>query len=598
MPHDLPLLSTIAAAFAAAWVFGLITQRLGLSPIVGYLLAGVAIGPYTPGFVGDAGIASQLAEVGVILLMFGVGLHFHVGDLLAVRKVAIPGAVGQSLVATLLGLVMALAFGWQWQSGLVLGVAMSVASTVVLIRVLTDARKLDTPHGHVAVGWLIVEDVLTVIVLVLIPALGAAVAPVAASQPADLGHGPAAAGGSVLTVLALALVKLAAFVAILFFAGRRLIPWVLVQVTRLRSRELFTLTILVLSIAVATGAYYAFGASMALGAFLAGMVVGQSKVSQQAAADILPLRDAFAVLFFASVGMLFDPRFLLEHWDLMLCGLGIVMIGKPLAALVIVAVIGYPVRTGLTVALALAQIGEFSFIVSDLGKAYGLIDRVGHNLLVGTAIISITVNPLLFRTLPWFETLLQRWPALWRYMNRSEQNEGRPNERARTLVDDASTAPLALILGYGPVGRSVDLMLRGRGVETLIVDLNMDTVQQLEREGRAAIYGDAFNIEVLGLPVARASQLIITLPHSANRNPLIASAKLINPGIKVFVRARYLSEADSLRQVGADAARYEEAEVAVALAGLVLSDQGADDETIRRETIRVRQQMRTTGNAW
>ena len=597
MPHDLPLLSTIAAAFAAAWVFGLITQRLGLSPIVGYLLAGVAIGPYTPGFVGDTAMASQLAEVGVILLMFGVGMHFHVGDLLAVRKVAIPGAIGQSAVATLLGLLVALAYGWQWQSGLVLGVAMSVASTVVLIRVLTDFRKLDTPHGHVAVGWLIVEDVLTVIVLVVIPALATAAAP-GADAAAGGAHGGHAAGGSVLASLGLALLKLGAFVAILFLAGRRLIPWAMVQVARLRSRELFTLTLLVMSIAVATGAYYAFGASMALGAFLAGMVVAQSKVSQQAAADILPLRDAFAVLFFASVGMLFDPRFLIEHWDLMLCGLGIVMIGKPLAALVIVALIGYPVRTGLTVALALAQIGEFSFIVSDLGKAHGLIDAVGHNLLVGTAIISITLNPLLFRTLPWLEAGLRRWPALWNYLNRSEQNEGRPNERARAIVADASTDQLALILGYGPVGRSVDSILRGRGVETLIVDLNMDTIQQLGRDGRAAIYGDAFNVEVLAQPVGRASHLIITLPHSANRNPLIAAAKLINPAIKVFVRARYLSEGASLEQAGADGARFEEVEVGVALAALVLADQGADDETIQREKTRVRQQMREATSAW
>ena len=579
MPHDLPLLTTIAAAFTAAWVFGLITQRLGLSPIVGYLIGGIAIGPHTPGFEGNATYAAQLGEIGVILLMFGVGLHFHVGDLLAVRKVAIPGAIGQSAVATLLGLLMALAFGWPWQSGLVLGVAMAVASTVVLIRVLTDANKLDSPAGHVAVGWLIVEDLLTVVVLVVIPALGTPAAAHATSQPV--------ATFPVLATLAIALLKLGALVAILFVAGSRVIPWTMVQVARLRSRELFTLTVLVMSIAIATGAYYAFGASMALGAFLAGMVVGQSKVSHQAAADVLPLRDAFAVLFFASVGMLFDPRFLVNHWDLMLCGLGIVMVGKPVAALLIVAIIGYPARTGLTVALALAQIGEFSFIVSQAGDAAGLIDATEHNLLVGTAIVSITLNPLLFHALPTLERRLQRWPRVWRWMNRNETNAAAPNARAQAIVADENPRPLAVVLGYGPVGRSVDSILQARGVETVIVELNMDTVQQLTRDGRAAIYGDAFNIEVLGQSVARATHLIITLPHSANRNPLIAAAKLINPRIKVFVRARYISERQSLEQVGADEARYEELEVAVALARLVLTDDGADDETIRRESLRV-----------
>ena len=586
--HDLPLLKLLAAAFTAAWVLGLIAQRVGLSPIVGYLLAGILIGPHTPGFKGDVSLAPQLSELGVILLMFGVGLHFHVGDLLAVRKIALPGAIGQSLVATLLGLLMAVAFGWQWQSGVVLGIALAVASTVVLIRVLTDAKKLDSPAGHVAIGWLIVEDLLTVLVLVLIPALATAAGTIVTTGPAE----PA------WKSLSVALVKLAVFVALMFVVGSKVIPWGMVQIARLRSRELFTLTVLVMSIAIATGAYYAFGASMALGAFLAGMVVGQSSVSQQAAADALPFRDAFAVLFFASVGMLFDPRFLISDWPLMLCGLGIVLVGKPLAALAIVALLGYPARTGLVVALALAQIGEFSFIVGDLGKSVRLLDDRGYNLIVGSAIVSITLNPLLFRALPWFERRLQRWPTLWRWMNRNETNEGKPNAAAKRAIAGEGQTPLAVILGYGPVGRSVDSILRGRGIETVIVDLNMDTIQQLGRAGRAAIYGDAFNIEVLGQPVSRATHLIITLPHSANRNPLIAAAKLINPAIKVFVRARYLSEGDALKQVGADAARYEEAEVALALARLVLADQGADDETVRRETIRVRQQMRTETHGW
>jgi CPA2 family monovalent cation:H+ antiporter-2 len=579
--HDLPLITTLAAAFTAAWVLGIITQKLRLSPIVGYLLAGVAIGPHTPGFIGDMGLAHQLSEVGVILLMFGVGLHFHLDDLLAVRNVAVPGAIGQSLVATLLGAVIAVGFGMPIKSGLVLGMAMAVASTVVLIRVLTDNRVLDTTAGHVAVGWLIVEDVLTVIVLVLIPALG---------TPAGGEAGAtAAATRSLWITLPLTLLKLSVMVGLLLWVGPRVIPRVMVFVARLRSRELFTLTVLVMAVAIAAGSYYAFGASMALGAFLAGMVVAQSPVSNQAAADALPLRDAFAVLFFASVGMMFDPRFILQYPGLFVAGLAIVLVGKPLAALVIVAVIGYPGRTALTVALGLAQIGEFSFILSQLGRAHGLIGDVGHNLLVACAIVSITLNPILFRAIGPIERGLQRWPALWAFLNRGAKTRaGDMNLRAGELLEREST-PVAVIVGYGPVGQSVDEILRKGGLETVIVDLNMDTVQRLTRQGRAAIFGDAFNIEVMHQALPRATHLIITLPHSANRNPLIAAAKLINPEIKVFVRARYLSEQADLHQVGADAVVYEEAEAAVALSRLLLSDRGADDATVRRETTRIRQ---------
>lgn len=588
--HDLPLITTMAAAFTAAWVLGLITQRLGLSPIVGYLLAGVAIGPHTPGFVGDAHLASQLAEMGVILLMFGVGLHFHLEDLLAVRNVAVPGAVGQSLVATILGVVVAVAFGWEIRSGLVLGMAMAVASTVVLIRVLTDNRALDTTAGHVSVGWLIVEDVLTVIVLVLIPALG------------EGGGGTSGAnGGEVVTAatagvplwqsLTLALAKLGAMVAVLLVVGARVIPWVMVRVARLRSRELFTLTVLVMAIAVAAASSYVFGASMALGAFLAGMVVGRSPVSQQAAADALPMRDAFAVLFFASVGMLFDPTFLVREPLLLLAGLGIVMVGKPLAALVIVAVIGYPARTALTVALALAQIGEFSFILSDLGRQHGLMSETGHNLLVAVALITITLNPILFRAIDRLEAGLRRRPWAWRLINgRSERRGAAFNETATRVLEEGS-GPVAVIVGYGPVGRTVDSILRSTGLETVVVDLNMDTVIDLTRHGRRAIYGDAFNIEVMYAALARATHLVISLPHSANRDPLITAAKLMNPEMKVFVRARYIGEREGLEQAGADGACYEEMEAAVALARLVLSERGADKEEVRRETIRIRQEL-------
>jgi len=525
-------------------------------------------------------LAQQLAEVGVILLMFGVGLHFHLRDLLAVKNVALPGAIGQSLVATLLGAVVAIAFGWPIKNGLVLGMAMAVASTVVLIRVLTDNRLLDSTHGHVAVGWLIVEDVLTVIVLVLIPALG---------TPTD-GHA-GAIEVNLWKSLLIAILKLGALIAILLLAGSRVSPWIMVRVARLRSRELFTLTVLVMAVAIAAGASNAFGASMALGAFLAGMVVGQSSVSQQAAADALPLRDAFAVLFFTSVGMLFDPRFIIEHPGLFACGLMIVLIGKPLAAMVIVALIGYPARTALIVALGLAQIGEFSFILANLGLSHKLLATTERNLVVACAIVSITLNPLLFRFLEPMERALKRSPRIWRFLN--HKSIARATLINATAVEqiEKSEKPLAVILGYGPVGRSVDALLRDGEHETVIVDMNMDTIESLTKEKRIAIYGDAYNIEVMHQALPNAKYVVITLPHSANRGPLIASVKLINPAVKIFVRARYVAERTELIQTGADAAVFEEAEVAVALAKLVLSDRGADDRAIRRETSRIRQQL-------
>jgi CPA2 family monovalent cation:H+ antiporter-2 len=583
--HSYPLITTMAAAFTAAWVMGLITRKLRLSPIVGYLLGGVAIGPFTPGFVGDATLAPQLAEIGVILLMFGVGLHFHLEDLLAVRRVAVPGAVGQSLVATLLGVVVAAAFGLPLKLGLVLGMATAVASTVVLIRGLSDNKMLDTPHGHVAVGWLIVEDIFTVVLLVLIPAMAVGSSAAAATAAAD------AAGRAVWLTLLIALAKLGVMVALVLVVGAKVVPWIMIHVARLRSRELFTLTILVMAIATAAGSAYLFGASMALGAFLAGMVVGQSPVSQQAGADALPLRDAFGVLFFASVGMLFDPMFVVREPLFVLATVGIVMVGKPLAALLIVALLGYPLRTGLTVALGLAQIGEFSFILSEVARQHGLMNESGHNVIVACAILSISVNPFLFRLIEPLERALQRSPRLWRLLNRrTQQRGGRMNAEAEQLIE-RSAEPLAVIVGYGPVGKSVDDILRNDGMRTVVVDLNMDTIQELTRAGRAAIFGDAFNIEVMHAALGSATHVIITLPHSANRDPLIAAAKLINPAVKVFVRARYIRERDELEQVGADAVCFEEVEAAVALAKLVLGDRGKDPDAVRRETTRIRQQL-------
>lgn len=574
--HDLPLITTISAAFTAAWLLGLLAQRIGLSPIVGYLLAGVIIGPHTPGFVGDVHLAQQLAEVGVILLMFDVGLHFSLKKLLAVRSVAIPGAIGQSLVATLLGVLICVAFGFSTQAGMIVGMAMAVASTVVLMRVLMEAQVLDTPQGHVAVGWLLVEDIFTVIVLVLIPAMGG-----------DGGeHGADHAGGSLWLAFGAAMLKLAVLVVLVMLAGSRLIPWVLVRVARLRSRELFTLTVLVFSVAIAAASYVFFGASMALGAFLAGMVVAQSPVSHQAAADALPMRDTFAVIFFVSVGMLFDPSFLWKEPLLILAGLGVILIAKPLTALVIVAVLGHSARTSLTVAIGLGQIGEFSFVLSELARQYGLMPDAGQNMLIAAAIITISLNPLLFRSLGDIEQWLQRRPRLWNLLNARAEKRMRDVNRdvAGKIADPAlQNGRLAVVVGYGPVGRSVHSLLQEAGVETVIVEMNMDSVIELTDQGRPAIFGDAAREAILiQAGIKRATHLVVTLPHSSQRIAVVAAARYLNPQLRILVRAHYLAERDSLENAGATRAVFEEGEVAVALARLVLADTGANRETMER----------------
>ncbi|MFZ2875080.1 MAG: cation:proton antiporter [Phycisphaerales bacterium] len=576
-----PLLTTIAAAFAAAWVLGLITQKLGLSPIVGYLLAGVIIGPHTPGFVGDVQLAQQLAEVGVILLMFGVGLHFHLDDLLAVRRVAIPGAVGQSLLATLATFAVFHFLGWPLKSTLVLGAAMAVASTVVLLRVLMDRGMLGTSHGHVAVGWLIVEDLFTVVALVIVPLLA----------PASRAAGAPAPTAPLLTI-GLALLKLAAFAAIVLIVGSRVVPWVMNAVARLRSRELFTLTVLVLSVTIAVGAYTFFGASVALGAFLAGMVVAQSAVSQQAAADALPMRDAFAVLFFVSVGMLFDPAFIVSQPLLVAAGLAVVLLVKPVVAIVIVAALGYPARTALTVALGLAQIGEFSFILAQVARDHSLMPDAGMNVVVATAMISITINPLLFGSLDRIETMAQRVPWLWRLLNaRADRRAADINALTRPAGGDDPRA--TIIVGYGPAGRLVDALVRDAGLPTLIVDMNIDTVRSLAKAGRAAVYGDATRREVLEQAGVRsAAHLVVTLPETAGRNALVSAARDLNPNVEVTVRARYLAERDSLRAAGASRIVYEEGEAGIALARHVMERRGVDPSTVEKLLFAVRRVWR------
>jgi monovalent cation:H+ antiporter-2, CPA2 family len=556
--HDISLITTIAFGFTAALFFGIIAKRIGLSPIVGYLIAGIAIGPHTPGFVGDAGLAKQLAEIGVMLLMFGVGLHFHFTELMAVRSIAVPGAIGQSVAATACGLGVALALGWEWNGGIVLGVAISVASTVVLLRALMDRGIVETAEGRVAIGWLVVEDIITVLVLVLLPALAA-------------GNATAGSGErNVLLSAGVAVLKLVALAAIMAVVGVRVVPWLMLRVAALRSRELFTLTVLVMAMAVATFGYFVFGASMALGAFIGGMVVGQSKLSHQAAADALPMRDAFAVLFFVSIGMLFDWRSLLHEWPLILGMLLVVVVVKPLIALLIVAGLRHSFKTGMVVAAGLGQIGEFSFIVAEAARPLGLMSDTGHHALVACAIVSISMNPWLFRATAAFERWVGTKPALQTWIDRRSGRFGQTRNLALSTRPATTDKPLAIVVGYGPVGRSVSRRLEEFGLEPHLIDMNVETIVTLQSEGKHALYGDAAKADILiAAGVKQATYLVITLPDPGAGQTIVTVARRLNPNVRILMRARYLAQGELLMESGADAVCYDEAEVATALAVLL-----------------------------
>lgn len=580
MHQEIAILVNLSICLSVALVLGYVTQQWKLSPIVGYLLAGIVVGPQTPGVVADADTAAQFAEIGVVLLMFGVGMHFDLRDLLAVWRVAVPGALGQVAVATLLGAVALYVAGWGIGTGIVMGIAISVASTVVLIRVLGDNHLLESHEGHVAVGWLVVEDLFTVFALVTLPTI-AAIATAENAAPADL-----------LWSFGIALLKVVALGVIVLWGGRRIIPEILHRVARTRSRELFTLAILALALTIATGSSLIFGVSMALGAFLAGMVVGQSEVSHQAAADAIPMRDAFAVLFFVSVGMLFDPHAVAEHPWLTLVLLATIMLAKPLAAIVIVWTLGHSWQTALTVAVGLAQIGEFSFIVADVAGRHGLLPPAGRSLLVACAIVSIALNPLLFRGIGPLQAWLRRRPRLWKFL--TERSVARAQRTAPAVVNsgEASTQSQAIIVGYGPVGKAAATILREFSLEPIIIDLNVDTIAGLKAAGERAVYGDAARREILeAAGVASAKYLLITIPDLQTRTVIVLVARELNPALKVLVRARYIAERAWLEEIGATEVCYEEAETAVGLATLLLHEVGADESRIRDEQHRIRQQF-------
>jgi CPA2 family monovalent cation:H+ antiporter-2 len=574
--HHADLILTVTAGLAAALVLGYVTHRLGLSPIVGYLLAGVVLSPTTPGFAANRDLADQLAEIGVILLMFGVGLHFHFRELLNVRRVAIPGAIGQSLLATLLGALVGLGFGWNLSSGVVFGLAVSVASTVVLLRVLVDNKELHTPTGHIAVGWLVVEDLFTVFVLVLLPVL----APPAGAEESNIA-----------LELAWSALKIVILVLFVVLVGGRFMPWLLAQVAATRSRELFTLTVLVLALGIAFGAAKVFGVSMALGAFLAGMVVGRSDFSSRAASEALPMRDAFAVLFFVSVGMRFNPRFLLDSPHIVGATLAIILIGKPLAAFVIVVLLKYPVRVALSVAVALAQIGEFSFILAAMASQLSLLTDDAANALIPAALVSISLNPILFRLVRPIENALQRHPGLWRWLSPAP-TVTLPNASPASSAEEVPQRGQAVVVGYGPVGRTLVRLLRESGVEPTVIELNFDTVQRLREDGIAAVYGDATHLETIKeAGVERALVFILSSAGMRGSEEVIRLVREANPGIRVFARANYLREAPALRKSGADVVFAGEGEVALSMTESLLRYLGATDEQLDREEDRIRKDL-------
>ena len=559
--HEVDLILTLTGGLTAALVLGYITQQLRLSPIVGYLLAGIAVGPHTPGFEADISIAQELAEIGVILLMFGVGLNFHIRELLAVRGVAIPGAMLAAGVATLLGMAAARLHGYEWSTGIVFGGAISVASTVVLIRVLSDNRDLHTRAGHIAVGWVVVEDLLTVAALVALPAI------LGGQQPGLQG---------VAVALGTAAFKIAALVAVIFLAGGRFIPWVLEHVAATRSRELFTLAVLVIALGIAVGSAKLFGVSMALGAFLAGTVVGRSDFGLRAASEALPMRDAFAVLFFVSVGMLFNPATIFTSPWLLAATLAIVLLAKPLAIWACVILLGHPRQDATSVAVSLAQIGEFSFILAALGRQLGVLPETAINTLVATAIVSITLNPLLYRLIEPFERWLVR------------------RGRASIDSDDAdsleASAPShrAIVVGYGPVGQTVTQLLLDNEIVPTVIELNLDTVRRLKAFDVRAIYGDAMRPDILiEAGIKGADNLILTSGSSHVDEEIVRQAKELNPDVTILARSQYVRELPKLHRAGAEDVFSAEGEVALAFTVRILERLGATGEQIDRERARV-----------
>jgi K+:H+ antiporter len=573
MPHETPLIATIVIGLVLAFIFGAIANRLRIPPLVGYLVAGVLAGSHTPGFVADQELAAELAEIGVILLMFGVGLHFSLKDLLSVRAIAVPGAIVQIIAATLLGAALAWILGWSMQAGLVFGLALSVASTVVLLRAMQERRLIETERGRIAVGWLIVEDLAMVLALVLLPAIAGAINGGGANDGAiHAASDPLAAylnlgvGGVILLTLG----KVAAFVAVMLIVGRRVIPWTLHAIAHTGSRELFRLAVLAIALGVAFGAAKLFGVSLALGAFFAGMIMSESELSHRAAEESLPLRDAFAVLFFVSVGMLFDPMTIINDPLPLLATLAIIVVGKSLAAFFIVVAFGYPTGTALTISASLAQIGEFSFILAELGVGLGMLPEEGRDLILGGAILSILLNPLVFAAVTYLKPRLEkRVPAAAEPV--ADAGEAAVEEPDAEEIQPTTLTDHAVLIGYGRVGTLVGDALKEVGKPFLVIEDADKTVAKLRDENIETIVGNAANGDVLAAAnLAGARQLILAIPNAFEAGQIVVKARAANPVISILARAHSDAEVQHLQDLGADAVIMGEREIARGIVAHIL----------------------------
>ena len=569
MGHAVPLITTLAAAFGLALIFGFIAARLKLPALVGYLVAGIIIGPATPGFVADVEIARQLAEIGVMLLMFGVGLHLSFDDLLSVRKIALPGAFVQMAVATALGAAIATHWGWPLMSAIVFGLSLSVASTVVLFKALERKNLLESVNGRVAIGWLVVQDLAMVLLLVLLPPL------------ADLFGKPGSApSGSLALTLGKTFAEVVLFVFLMLVVGRRLFPWLLWQVTRTGSRELFTLCVVAAAVSIAYGSAELFGVSFALGAFLAGMVLSESQFSQRAARETLPLQDAFAVLFFVAVGMLFDPQVLIEQPWKVVATVAIIAAGNSLAAALFVLLMRYPLNTALTVSAGLAQIGEFSFILAGLSLSLGLLSAEGHSLVVAGALISIALNPLLFSAIEPAQRWVRRRSALARALERGAD----PLAALPQSTDRKYLANQVVVVGYGRVGRHIAEALRDAGIPFVVADQNREIVERLRAQRQAAVLGNATEpLTLVQAHIAAARMLVIATPQTVEVRQMVETARKLNPDIEVAVRSHNEQEAALLEREGAGKVFVGESELARSMTNFVIArigDRGIIQPTV------------------
>ncbi|WP_293796633.1 YbaL family putative K(+) efflux transporter [uncultured Pantoea sp.] len=558
MHHTTPLITTIVGGLVLAFLLGMLANRLRISPLVGYLLAGVLAGPFTPGFVADTNLAPELAELGVILLMFGVGLHFSLKDLMSVKSIAIPGAIAQIAVATLLGMGLSWTMGWSWMTGLVFGLCLSTASTVVLLRALEERQLIDSQRGQIAIGWLIVEDLVMVLTLVLLPAIAGML---------EQGN---ASPTLLLWDLLLTIGKVVAFMVLMMVVGRRVVPWTLAKSAATGSRELFTLAVLALALGIAFGAVEFFDVSFALGAFFAGMVLNESELSHRAAHDTLPLRDAFAVLFFVSVGMLFDPMILIEQPLAVLGALAIIVLGKSIAAWLLVTLLGHSRRTAMTISVSLAQIGEFAFILAGLGISLGMLSEEGRNLVLAAAILSIMLNPILFSMLE-------------RYLDKTETIEEQTLEEA---IEEEKQIPVdicnhAVLVGYGRVGSLLGQKLMEADVPLVVVENSRPRVEALREQGIKAVLGNAARVDTMELArLDCARWLLLTIPNGYEAGEVVTAAREKRPDIEIIARAHYDDEVTYIMERGANRVVMGEREIANSMLH-VLEEEIAQNPIVR-----------------